>query len=203
MVQAEYGALILAGGQGKRMGGIQKAALTLGKTTFLSILEKNLSFLGPGYLSTNVPRLAQGTGLEPVEDLLPDRGPMGGIYSVLKKCSCDAVLTVPCDMPFFSGELARFLLEEHRGEAVLYLQDEGGREFPLCGIYTRDCIPAIEKLMKLGDLSVRRILKQAGGRLLPVPPGCFPSRCFFNVNTLEEYYLCEKELEEVKAVEMY
>ncbi|MGN0290050.1 MAG: molybdenum cofactor guanylyltransferase [Lachnospiraceae bacterium] len=186
-IQYKYGALILAGGQAKRMGGIQKAELTYGMTTFLSMLERTLSFLEPAYLSTNKPQMAQGTGLEPVADLFPCRGPMGGIYSALKKCSCDALLVVPCDMPFFSRDLAEFLLREHQGEAVLYLQDENEREFPLCGIYTRDCIPVIEELMTREDFRVRQILRQAGGRILPVPTGVFPSQCFYNVNTPAVY----------------
>lgn len=186
-IQYKYGALILAGGQGKRMGGMQKAELTYGMTTFLSMLERTLSFLEPGYLSTNKPQMAQGTGLEPVADLFPHRGPMGGIYSALKKCTCDALLVVPCDMPFFSRSLAEFLLREHKGEAVLYLQDENEREFPLCGIYTKDCISVIEELMDREDFRVRQISRQAGGRILPVPVGYFPIQCFYNVNTPAAY----------------
>lgn len=198
MIKYKYGALILAGGRGKRMGGIQKAFLTYGTATFLSMLEKTLSFLSPGYLSTNRPELAERTSLEPVADVIPNCGPMGGIYSVLCKCSCDALLVVPCDMPFFSVELAKFLLDNHQGEPVLYLKDEMGREYPLCGIYTGQCLPILEKLLKDGDFRMRQVAKQAGGRILNVPEGRFPSQSFLNVNTSQVYErICKEFGEEI------
>ncbi|MGN0306739.1 MAG: molybdenum cofactor guanylyltransferase [Lachnospiraceae bacterium] len=188
-----YGALILAGGQGKRMGGVKKADLAYGTDTFLSMIEETLSFLPLGYLSIGQQERTGETKWIPVADVFPGRGPMGGIYSVLQECACNALMVVPCDMPFFPVELAEYILKEHQGEPVLYFKTGDGKEFPLCGIYTKACLPAIEKLMKVGDFRMRQILKEAGGRIISVPKEYASSHYFLNVNTPEIYrQICEK-----------
>ncbi len=192
MLEYRYGSLILAGGQGKRMGGRLKANLTYGDTTFLSVLQKKLEFLSPSYLSANESGLDIGSELKLVPDCIPDCGPLGGIYSVLRVCDCEALLVVPCDMPFFSIKLVRLLLAEHEGEPVLYLQDWEEREYPLCGIYTKDCIPVIEKMLNGKDYRMRQVLKQAGGRILKTEKIQADPESFWNINTPDEYEKVKK-----------
>ena len=187
MLEYRYGSLILAGGQGKRMGGIPKANLTCGDTTFLSILQRTLDFLSPTYLSANDRELSIDSGLELVMDRIPGCGPIGGIYSALCICECEALLVVPCDMPFFSEELARLLLNEHGGEPVLYLQDWEGREYPLCGIYTKECISILEKMLERKDYRMRQVAKEAGGRILQVEKPQADPASFWNINTPADY----------------
>ena len=198
-----YGAMVLAGGEGKRMGGAEKAVLTCGTTTFLSILEKTLSPFSPLYLSANRCDMAEGTGFIPVADILPHKGPMGGIYSVLKQSSCDALLVLPCDMPCFPQGLAEYLFQQHGGEAVLYLETADGREYPLCGIYTRECLPVLEELIAKGDLRMRQVLRRVGGRKLTVPEEYADPGCLLNVNTPEIYEKVCKQYQEDKAEERY
>lgn len=183
----KYGVIILAGGQGKRMGGVEKAKLSCGTTNFLSIVKENLSSYSPIYLSTNDLRTAKESGLIGIRDILPGLGPMGGIYSVMENSDCDAYLVIPCDMIFFTGELADHLMLSHQGEAVIYYEERGVREYPLCGIYSRDCLPVIKKLIGENNFRMRQICSRMGGRKLPIPEKYLKTPCFMNINTPKEY----------------
>src|SRR5258706_6638023 len=82
---------ILAGGLSRRMG-TDKARLRLGSRTMLQ----------------HVQAAAKATGL-PVrvisKDLIPNCGPLGGLYTALKTTKHDAILALACDMPFVTPDL--------------------------------------------------------------------------------------------------
>lgn len=188
-----YGAMVLAGGKGKRMGNVNKAMLKYGKSTFLSMLEQILTDFPYKYLSTNQSEMANNTSFTTVLDEEPGQGPMGGIYSVLKATPCNAIFVLPCDMPFFTKELVDYIISQHRKEAVLYYVEENGREYPLCGIYTKESIPVLEQLLKEKNFKMRQVLERAGGRKLKIPKVLLTEMYFLNINTLEEYKNIEQK----------
>ncbi len=95
-------AVILAGGKSLRMGQ-DKAFLKMGTTT---IIEYQLQRLRPLFaeilLSTNSPEKFVHLGLETVQDFVPDRGPLVGIYSSLLRARYPHLFAIACDMPFIS-----------------------------------------------------------------------------------------------------
>lgn len=183
----KYGVLILAGGQGKRMGGKRKETLLLGEETFLARLEREFSYFSQCYLSVDQPGAVKESKFFPISDCRPGMGPMGGIYSALMFSNCDALLVLPCDMPLFSKELGEYLLQEHGGEGVLFLQEENGQEYPLCGIYTKACLRAMEELMTEERLCMRQVLRLTEGRKILIPEKFAKTGCLLNVNTPGTY----------------
>ena len=101
--------LILAGGRGSRMGGVDKglqnhrgvplalhALLRLGPQVGHAMINANRN-LG-AYESFGVP-----VWPDPVEDFA---GPLAGFLAGLEHCETPLLLTVPCDTPNFPEDLA-------------------------------------------------------------------------------------------------
>ncbi|OYV25968.1 MAG: molybdenum cofactor guanylyltransferase [Acidocella sp. 20-63-7] len=108
--------LILAGGQGSRLGGTDKALLELGGETLLARAQARLApQVAALALSANGDPARFGVLALPV---LPDdpafagRGPLAGVLAGLtwaENIGATALLTLPVDTPFFPDNLAASL----------------------------------------------------------------------------------------------
>lgn len=72
-------------------------------------------------------------GIEIVIDESPDQGPMGGILSLLRKCSTDWLLILPCDMPYINADILTKMLSTsgENTDAVTWTNKDGRMSFPL------------------------------------------------------------------------
>lgn len=114
--------LVLAGGRGTRMGGLDKGLQTFGT---MALAEHALARLqaqkgGPlGGLLLNANRnqaqyaaIGAAYAATVVADTVPDfAGPLAGVLAGLEQCRTRYLLTVPCDSPLFPADLAIRLLE--------------------------------------------------------------------------------------------
>jgi molybdopterin-guanine dinucleotide biosynthesis protein A len=137
--------LILAGGQGSRMGGQDKGLqLFKGKPLVMHAIERlqrqdgaplsslmisanrNLS----SYQAFGLPVWTDGVkGFHNNLDE-PSAGPLAGMLTGLKNCTSDLLLTVPCDSPFFplrlAQQLSKALLDQTVNMAVAATLEEDG-----------------------------------------------------------------------------
>lgn len=92
------------------------------------------------------------------EDLLPDRGPLTGIFTGLQCARADYAVVVPCDAPFIEPALLRLLLDERRGhDAVVPTVD--GRPEPQLAVYQKTCIPALQRALNSEDFALTTFLR--------------------------------------------
>ena len=182
----KYGALLLAGGRGTRMGGVEKALLLYDGETLLHRMERELAPFEEKLLSTNDPSLARGTAFRPVPDRWPDCGPMEGIAAALSVCESSALLVVPCDMPGYTAALGEWILSHGRKDWPAWVCQAADGMHPLCGVYTKAALPTLERCLETGVYQVRRALKLAGGHVLDTAGSPFPPEVFRNLNTPEE-----------------
>ena len=99
---------ILAGGKNSRMGGKNKAFLTINDNTVLDImLEKLEKIFDEIIIVTNTPDEFDHLKSKCIiiTDLIKNIGPLGGFYSALSCSSKESVFFFPCDMPFINEEL--------------------------------------------------------------------------------------------------
>lgn len=184
-------AVILAGGKSSRMGQ-DKAFLKIGNRT---IVEYQLQRLSPLFeellLSTNLPEKFAHLGLETVQDFIPDRGPLVGIYSSLLKARYSHLFAIACDMPFISPGLITYMKEDCKDYDVTVPETERGLE-PLHAIYSKTCLPAMKEYVGKKDgkgrvieffpqVKVRVVTKE---EISSIPGG---NEAFLNFNTMEEY----------------
>lgn len=126
---------ILAGGGGRRLGGVQKPLLEIGGAT---ILERQLAALAPLAAAVAVlapdPEPLKVAGLAAVRDLPGATGPLAGIAAALRWSPAPWLLAVAGDMPFVSAAAVAALFERSAG-ADLVAPEVAGRLQPLFALY--------------------------------------------------------------------
>jgi molybdenum cofactor guanylyltransferase len=128
--------VILAGGSGIRMGGLDKGLLALGRTTLMARAVQRLQFqVQPVAISANGDPSRFGLHGLPV---LPDAaamGPLAGILAGLDwalKSGADAIVSVAVDTPFFPDDLVTRLTQ---GGCHAAIATCNGRAHPTFGLW--------------------------------------------------------------------
>lgn len=148
-------AAILAGGRSRRMG-TDKALLLLDGTPLIGHVIARLRPLIPEIVIVGDPAGVFGRfGIRVIPDPRPDEGPLAGIRTALVNTAAPRVFCCACDMPFLEFALVgRLLALAEPGVAAVVPRMRGEQE-PLCAVYTREALPAIEAELATGG---RRIL---------------------------------------------
>ncbi len=179
-------AVILAGGQGSRMGGADKGWLALaGEPLVAHVLERIRPQAAEVLISANR-RLEEYQALGcPV---LPDAlaafpGPLAGIQQALRQASHELVLCVPCDTPWLPADLAarlyRALVDE---QAEIAVASAAGSPQPVVFLCRRGVLSSLDAYLQQGG---RRVGEwQAGLRRVVVEFAA--ADAFRNLNTPEE-----------------
>ena len=191
-----WGSVILSGGQGRRMGGIDKGGLDFKGVSFRGHIQKQLQALGiPSYLSRacyagNGDR--EG-GLEVIEDAVKGAegewiGPMGGIWSCFQSTGLEGLFFVSCDMPLFRKEMAAILMErwEPGVDAVLW-RTRDGRIQPICGFYADTCLEALGDTIRRGNYRLMKFLNAVRCIVVDTSEAHIPDIWFANVNSPSAY----------------
>jgi molybdopterin-guanine dinucleotide biosynthesis protein A len=92
--------------------------------------------------------------------LFQGKGPLAGIYTVMKQNESEWYAVLPCDAPKITshmmGKIISFIDEET--DAVVPVI--GGKTQPLMAVYHRRAVPAIEQLLKEGDYRMSALLER-------------------------------------------
>ncbi|MDO4535102.1 MAG: molybdenum cofactor guanylyltransferase [Clostridium perfringens] len=191
-MEIEKSAVILSGGKNSRMGYETKAFLKLKDKKFIDIIIEALKDYSDIIVSCN--NLEDYEYLKPratlIEDEIKDIGPMGGIYSCLKKCKYNKCLFVASDMPFINKSLIDVLTNESFEEDAL-VPIVNGKIEPLVAVYDKKVIHIIEELIDNDNFKIRNLLKLINVKYINITD----DKPFINVNTKEEYENIKKEEE--------
>ena len=173
---------ILCGGKGKRMGNVNKGLLEICGKTFIEMLYEELESLGRVYIVGRRKDFSH-IGIFAYDDIFPNLGPLGGIYTAMSTSNSEYILFVPCDMPTFKKEhalyLERMLLESHSEISVFYTD----RITPIPGIYRISLKNCIRKKLNKNNRSVIDLLKSHR----TVAALVRDIEKLKNINTLEDY----------------
>ena len=100
--------VILAGGLGRRMGGVDKGLQLLdGRPMVGWVIERLAPQIDELRINTNQNRAAyESFGYPVFADDVPDfAGPLAGLHAALQRASHPLVVTAPCDSPFLPDDL--------------------------------------------------------------------------------------------------
>jgi len=175
-------AVILAGGKSSRMGS-DKAFLNLGTDTMIGELISRLkkTFTEIIIIAEDVKKYER-FGLEVFGDILPDKGPLGGIYTALMRSGTFSNFIFACDAPFVDLDLIRYMIDKAEGADIVVPRHDGVFE-PLCAIYSKRCIEPIEKRFVADDLKVTGFFPEVN-----VDSVDADGRIFTNINTRDDYH---------------
>jgi molybdopterin-guanine dinucleotide biosynthesis protein A len=188
-------ALILAGGQARRMGGADKGLLDCGGRPLIEhVLARVAPWVAVVLISANR-NLDQYRRLgHPVlEDARGDYpGPLAGIARGLERCATNWLWVVPCDAPLIDARLLARLADACREPGVsAAVPLEGGRMHTTFVLLHRDALASLLTYMKQDGRAVHAWL-----RSLPaaeVECNDHPE-WFFNLNTPEDLAACAAQL---------
>jgi molybdopterin-guanine dinucleotide biosynthesis protein A len=193
--------LVLAGGRGSRMGGVDKGLQNFnGIPLALYTLMRLQPQVGEMMLNANRNLAAYEAFGAPVwPDVLADyAGPLAGFLTGLERCETPWLLTVPCDTPLFPHDLAaRLAAVAERDDAEIAMaaaREEDGKLRPQ-PVFCLLRVELLESLVRFTHEGGRKIdAWTAQHRTATVAfdaPGDEP-RAFFNANTLAELHQLEQ-----------
>ncbi|MFA4829163.1 MAG: molybdenum cofactor guanylyltransferase [Thermodesulfovibrionales bacterium] len=106
---------ILAGGENKRIPVLKGHIEINGQRIIDSSVNLLKNFFDRVIISTNTPELYFYCGVPMIGDIIKQRGPVTGIFSVLSNTGDDIFVTA-CDMPFIKPELISYMVDKYKAE---------------------------------------------------------------------------------------
>lgn len=196
-------ALLLAGGRGSRMGGVDKGLqLFQGQPLAKQALQRlRQQTLAPAKLLINANRHlseyeAFGAAVWP--DALADfAGPLAGFLAGLEHCETSLLLTVPCDVPYFpltlSERLARALHAQQADIAMVAALEDGQlRTQPVFCLLRTNLATSLSRFLENGGRKIDTWTAQHQTVIVPFNEPSDDPRAFSNANTLDELRLLEQ-----------
>jgi molybdopterin-guanine dinucleotide biosynthesis protein A len=184
--------VILAGGRSTRMGGRDKALLTLaGRPLIRHVIDRLRPQVGSLALNANgEPARFADLGLPVIPDTIAGyAGPLAGILAGLlwarrQRPMPRAIVTAATDTPFFPLDLVRRLAEAAPGGTGIAVARTSRRIHPVFAYFPIGCTEDLEQF--LSRTEARRAtdwLDHAGFTPIDFAPGEGARDPFFNVNT--------------------
>src|SRR4051794_36117242 len=173
---------VLAGGNSSRMGR-NKAYLPGVFRYILDDVAENVRAVTGNVTLIGDPHRYHEFDYPCISDLRPGLGPLAGLESALIHSGNDLNLVLACDMPAVPAALLRTLLERIRvsNASCVATQDVSGKIHPLCAVYKRECLPAIQCRLDEKRLSLMGLLGEVSTEYVRV------SSVIENINTPEEW----------------
>ncbi len=187
MTHPDITGVILAGGLGRRMGGVDKGLqLLAGKPLVRHVAERLAPQVGKLLINANRSQADYATlGYPVVADSIPDfAGPLAGLHAGLAVADTSWVLTAPCDSPHLPLDLAERLLAgavaTGSGLAIARAEDRVHPVFCLC---RRDLRGELEAFLHGGGRRVKQWCEENGVAIVDFDD---QPTAFRNFNTLED-----------------
>lgn len=154
----EITAIILTGGQSRRMG-TDKALLQFkGRTLLDRAIDTCLLVCSEIIISSDV-AAHERNGCIRVEDEIKNCGPIGGIYSCLRQSSNEWNFVLSVDTPYISPDFIQFLKSHTKGcEAVVPIHKN--KKEPLIAFYHQNNIPAFQMQLETEQYKMQFLLEQ-------------------------------------------
>ncbi|MBW1696540.1 MAG: molybdenum cofactor guanylyltransferase [Deltaproteobacteria bacterium] len=182
--------VILAGGMSKRFSGKEKALLTVGESRIIDrIFAIFQEIFEEIILVTNNPLCFLEWNANIVTDIFSIRSALTGIHAGLFYSTYSHAFFCACDTPFLKKEIVNYVISCVTPKLDVILPATSAGLEPLCAVYSKNILPAIEKHLSTGDYKIAHAIKKC--RIHRIPESELRYRdpkllSFFNVNTPED-----------------
>jgi len=153
-------AVILAGGQGRRMGGQDKGLIEFDGKPLAALLVDNLRQQAVDIVINANRNHAQYQqfGYPVINDQLEDyQGPLAGFASAMAAVDSIFILTLPCDGPLLADDyVARFITSYNENDAAVQVAFDGERLQPVHALIKVDLLPSLKNFLDSGDRKIDR-----------------------------------------------
>ena len=146
---------IQAGGQSSRMGTDKSFVLFEGRPMIETVIEKVTGLGDELILITNKPDGYAHLNLPMFNDIYPDHGSLGGIYTAVTYAKHPHTLVVACDMPWLNPQLLQYMIGLKEKADVIVPRWQNFPE-PLHAIYNKNCLAPIQKKLEAKQLKITK-----------------------------------------------
>lgn len=183
----DVSAVILAGGKNSRLPVRNKAFLKFGKKRIIDlILDVLKDIFSQIIIVTNKPSdFSEFKDILVISDEVKNCGPVGGIYTGLRKIKTKSAFVIACDMPFVNKKIIEKILKISQKEkdiTVVPFTDKGYE--PLFAVYNREIVKGLEKAIKKKEWSVIKTVKIFPVRFIKLNRK--ETQCLANINTFSD-----------------
>lgn len=195
--------LVLAGGLSSRLGHDKVSLKIHSDKGIMDLLDRSMGLLRA--VVAQVAVVGRCTPEYPcVPDLVPRKGPVGGIASALAAFPDEAVLVLSCDLPFMNISTLRNLLAARQSAPAstlmtAYRQAETGHKEALVAIYEPGAAPYFMECLTGNKLKVSMVVPENQQHFIEY--GAENSLPFFNINYPADLEVVKRLIEIVHAVE--
>ena len=150
--------IVLAGGQGRRMGGVDKGLVDLaGAPMVAHVLARLAPQVGDVLINANqnLDRY-RALGYPVVPDAVGGfAGPLAGLHAGMTEATREFVVTVPCDSPFLPRDLvARLRAKLDERGAQLAVAKTFDQPHPVFALVRRDLLPNLGAFLEGGGRKI-------------------------------------------------
>jgi molybdopterin-guanine dinucleotide biosynthesis protein A len=194
MSEIDVCAVVLAGGRSHRMGS-NKALLDFGGQPLIGVLVDRIRPLTNRILiSSNDPSSYRFLNFPVIPDHYRGHGPLAGLHAAMLWNSCSLYIVLACDLPNLKAKLLRNLISLAEGFDAAIPRTSDGLAHPLCAVYRRTCLPAVENALIRGANKVIEIMLESALSIKWVSSeeGRFEDEDLANINTPEDLQRLKK-----------
>ncbi len=176
--------IVLAGGQGRRMGGVDKGLQLLrGKPMAQWAIERLSPQVDEVIINANQnPDRYAALGKVVSDEISGFAGPLAGLHAGMRAAKHSLVVTVPCDSPFLPLDLVS-RLQKSLGENELAVAKTGEQAHPVFALVRTSTLGNLERFLAGGG---RKIDAWYGALKFIEVPFDDEADAFRNINTREE-----------------
>ena len=187
MHEKDICAVILAGGKSSRMGS-NKALLDFGGKPLIALLVDRIRPLTDQILiSSNDTSCYKFLNIPVIPDHYQGHGPLAGLHAAMLWIDCTLYIAIACDLPNLQAPLLHKLISLAEGYDAAIPRTSDGLAHPLCAVYSRTCLPALEDSLLKGTNRVLTVLESALSiRWVEPNEGQFKDTDLANINTPED-----------------
>ena len=190
MTQQTCTGIILAGGESKRLNNVEKSNLLVGGRRIIAwmmnVYEKLFDEI---ILVSNHPKTHLEWDAIVVKDIYTKRSSLTGLHSGLFYTKTDHAFIAACDTPFLKMDLVKIIVQQIDSSAdVVIPKTDVGIE-PLCAVYSRRCLQAVQSALERNNLKIRNLFKKL--KVKQIPESVLRKKdpdldSFFNINTPDD-----------------
>ena len=158
-------AIILAGGQSRRMGR-DKASLPFADSTLLHTVIQQLQPLFP-HILLSVQQPIPAYDFPQITDSTPHAGPLAALVDTIACLDTPWAFVTACDMPFIAPALINKLAAS-RNHHLAVVADIDGHWQPFAAFYAKNSLPILRHALQSGEHSLT-------GALRCLAPACVPA----------------------------
>lgn len=177
--------LVLAGGKSRRMGDDKGLLVYHKKPQRIHCFDMLQSLdLESVHISCRMDQVEELSAYNPIPDPVGKAGPMFILEHVLKHNPEVAWLILPCDVPLMEQETLNYLIQNRNPQSIAtaYRSPSDGKPEPLLAIWEPKALVPIQKYLKKGIYSPRKLLMENEPSLVDAPN----PQAFLNANSPEE-----------------